>query len=225
VWSNNTITRRGSLITRGREDLNVVIVEPPAKTCNCFRLTKKLTCDPPSVSIDQRFRLLPHYSGVCCSYDLTTRDLTGSVRLYGMAHSGDDYLYSTGRGYVDLAADETGVWVIYAAAGDHSHMLVARLDTEMMSVTGTWSIAVRHADYGNGFVVCGVLYLVHDETARHGAALDFAYDLHDRRHVEVHPDVTFTSPYQLTTALAYNARDQRLYAWDNGNQLTYPLLV
>jgi len=160
-------------------------------------------------------------------YDLAKREMTGSVRLYGIAHSGDDYLYSTGRSYVDLAADETGLWAIHAAADDSDHLLVSRLDTEAMTVTSTWSIAVRHSDYGNGFVICGVLYLVGDVTARHGAAVDFAYDLYERRRVENKNDVspTFISPYQLTTALAYNPRDRRLYTWDNGNQLTYPLLV
>jgi len=166
-----------------------------------------------------------------CRYDVATRQLTGSVRLYGTAQSGDDYLYSTGRSYVDLAADETGLWVIHAAAGDSARILVSRLDTEAMSVTSTWSIAVRHGDYGNGVVVCGVLYLVGDATARREAPVDFAYDLYERRRVEnddnndEEDSLTFSSPYQLTTALAYNPRDQRLYAWDNGNQLTYPLLV
>ena len=164
---------------------------------------------------------------------MASRQLTGSVRLYGTAHSGDDYLYSTGRSYVDLAADETGLWIIHAAAGDSARTLVSRLDPEAMSITSTWSIAVRHGDYGNGFVVCGVLYLVDDATARRPAALHFAYDLYERRHVDNDDDdgqedesrPTFISPYQLTTALAYNPRDRRLYAWDNGNQLTYPVLV
>ena len=161
-----------------------------------------------------------------CRYDLAKRELTGSVRLYGVAHSGDDYLYSTGRSYVDLAADESGLWAIHAAADDTDHLLVSRLDTEAMAVTSTWSIAVRHSDYGNGVVICGVLYLIGDVTARRGTVVDFAYDLYERRHVE-NDDIslTFNSPYQLTTALAYNPRDRRLYAWDNGNQLTYPLLV
>ena len=156
---------------------------------------------------------------------MARREVTGSVRLYGMAHTGNDYLYSTGRSYVDLAADETGLWVIHSAAGDSEHILISRLDTHAMSVVSTWSIGARHADYGNGFVVCGVLYLVRDVRARHGAPLDFAYDLYERQHVDSTGDghATFNSPYQLTTALAYNARDQRLYTWDNGNQLTYPL--
>jgi len=162
--------------------------------------------------------------GACCRYDVGRREVTGSVRLYGAAHSGDDYLYSPGRSYVDLAADESGLWAIHAAAGDAAHILVSRLDTDAMAFTETWSIGVRHADYGQGFVVCGVLYLVR---AGEAAPVDFAYDLYERRHVEDKVDETpeFNSPYGLTTALAYNPRDRRLYAWDNGNQLTYPLIV
>ena len=168
---------------------------------------------------------------------MARRELTGSVRLYGTAHSGDDYLYSTGRSYVDLAADETGLWAIHAAADDRRHVLVSRLDTagDVLSVASTWSIGARHADYGNGFVVCGVVYLVDSATERRAAPLQFAYDLYERRHVETtvekgepagaRPPPTFSSPYQLTTALAYNPRDRRLYAWDNGNQLTYPVVV
>lgn len=164
-------------------------------------------------------------TGIIYRYDLAKRELTGSVRLYGMAHSGDDYLYSPGRSYVDLAADENGLWAIHATADDTARLLVSRLDTEAMTVTSTWSIAVRHSDYGNGFVVCGVLYLVGDVKSRRGAAVQFAYDLYERRRIENSDDIDlmFASPYQLTTALAYNPRDRRLYTWDNGNQLTYPL--
>jgi len=159
-----------------------------------------------------------------CRYDLLKRKMTGSVRLYGTAHSGDDYLYSTGRSYVDLAADDGGLWVIHAAADDSEHLLVSLLDTDAMSVTSAWSIAVRHSDFGNGFVICGVLYLISDVAATHGAAVDFAYDLYERRRIDNNDNVvTFTSPYQLTTSLAYNPRDELLYSWDNGNQLTYPI--
>lgn len=148
------------------------------------------------------------------------------MRVYDMAHSADEFLYSTGRSYVDLEADDTGgIWLIYAAANDNEHLLVARLDPDIMTLTATWSIDARHADFGNGFVVCGVLYLVSDVSSRHGAQITFGFDLDARRRVEPLPNLSFTSPYELTTSLAFNPRDRRLYAWDNGNQLTYPLLV
>jgi hypothetical protein len=70
-----------------------------------------------------------------------------------------------------------------------------------------------------------VLYLVGDVTSKLGAPIDFAYDLFDRRRLTTGRGLRFSSPFQMTTMLAYNPRDRRLYGWDNGNHLTYPLLT
>jgi len=75
------------------------------------------------------------------------------------------------------------------------------------------------------FVACGVLYLIGDVTSKSGASIEFAYDLFERRRLAAGRGLRFSSPFQMTTMLAYNPRDRRLYGWDNGNQLTYPLLT
>jgi len=49
-------------------------------------------------------------------YDLTQKTITGRVSLADLQYDGDDYLYSSDFNYVDLAADENGLWAVYAPA-------------------------------------------------------------------------------------------------------------
>ena len=106
--------------------------------------------------------------------------MTGRVRLHGVAvhrHSPSDQLYSVGHSYVDLSVDEHGLWAIYAVAastssvneGDggrkvESTILISRIgvaedigkDDAPLTIDRTWSIAVPHSQFGNGyaFVFC-----------------------------------------------------------------------
>ena len=49
-------------------------------------------------------------------YDLTQKAITGRITLADMEFEGDNYLYASESNYVDLAADENGLWAIYAPA-------------------------------------------------------------------------------------------------------------
>jgi len=45
--------------------LSICHLSGMAKTCQCFKLTKKMIYDSPGGNIDQRFRSLPNYFGLC----------------------------------------------------------------------------------------------------------------------------------------------------------------
>jgi len=51
-------------------------------------------------------------------YDLAQKAVSGRVVLADAEFDGDNYLYDNEFNYVDLAADENGLWAIYAPAAD-----------------------------------------------------------------------------------------------------------
>ncbi|CAL8357551.1 unnamed protein product [Lota lota] len=61
---------------------------------------------------------------------------------------------------LDLATDETGVWVVYTTSQDHGNLVLARVeeDGERPVLGQTWHTSVYKNAVTNSFVACGVLY-------------------------------------------------------------------
>ena len=119
--------------------------------------------------------------------------------------------------------DENGLWVIYTAENTTNQLLVAKLDPNTLHVEKRWNITINHRAYGNGFITCGILYLVKD-THVQNTVIDYAYDLYRKEQL---PQVRlkFSNPFTMNNMISYNPTDHKIYSWDRGNQLTYPLLV
>jgi len=100
---------------------------------------------------------------------------------------------------------------------------LAKLNTDEMSVDKVWTIGVQHRSFGNGFVACGVLYLVRDTRAK-TTSVDYAYDVYAETTVNG-VRLSFTNPFEMNNMVAYNPREKTLYSWDKGNQLIYRLLM
>jgi len=54
-------------------------------------------------------------------YDLAQKTITGRINIEDVAYKGDSYLYADEFNYVDLAADENGLWAVYASASGNDH--------------------------------------------------------------------------------------------------------
>jgi len=92
-----------------------------------------------------------------------------------------------------------------------------------MSVEKTWTLPVHHRSFGNGFVVCGVVYLVRDTRAK-TTSVDYAYDMYWEEPISG-LRLTFTNPFEMNNMVAYNPSQKTIYSWDKGNQLVYQLLM
>ncbi|XP_009986286.1 PREDICTED: myocilin, partial [Tauraco erythrolophus] len=86
------------------------------------------------------------------------------------------YPYSWG-GYtdIDLAVDETGLWVIYSTEKARGAIVLSKLDPETLEIQRTWETNIRKRGVANSFVICGTLYTVSSYSAPN-ATINFAYD-------------------------------------------------
>lgn len=100
---------------------------------------------------------------------------------------------------------------------------VSKLNAWNLQPEKSWDVSVRSRDYGNGFIACGILYLVRDVHAKN-TVIDFAYDLYSGERLGS-VRLKFTNPFKMNNMVAYNPQEQKIYGWDRGNQITYPVLI
>ncbi|XP_074506253.1 olfactomedin-like protein 2B [Sebastes fasciatus] len=126
---------------------------------------------------------------------------------------------------VEFAVDESGLWLLYPALdteGFHQEViLLIHLNPRDLQPMQSFRTGLRRGRYGNSFLVCGVLYGVNSMEHRY-ANVTYAYDTHTLTHTV--PSLAFTNMHAHTSQLAYSPLDKKLYAWDNGHQMTYDVI-
>ncbi|XP_029312106.1 LOW QUALITY PROTEIN: gliomedin [Cottoperca gobio] len=118
------------------------------------------------------------------------------------------YLLHNSKTYFKLAADENGLWLIFASSVDEG-IMVAQLDQKTFSVTSYINTTYPRTKAGNAFIACGVLYVTDTKDTR----VTFAFDLLQGKPVNVTFDLR--SPGGVLAMLSYSPKDRHLYVWDN----------
>ncbi|XP_032378307.1 olfactomedin-4-like [Etheostoma spectabile] len=124
---------------------------------------------------------------------------------------------------VDVEADETGLWALYATVGNHGNLVVSRLawDSEAMTlnVSQTWETRLFKKAASNAFMVCGVLYAtryVDDYREEVFYAFDTATGKEDN---------TLALPLEKVAkgvaSVSYNPITRQIYMYNDGYLLAY----
>ncbi|XP_029431338.1 gliomedin [Rhinatrema bivittatum] len=154
-------------------------------------------------------------SDTIVGFDLDTESVK-TLKIENAVYHGRNYLFSNSKSYFNLAADEKGLWVIYASSTDEN-IIVAHIDEETFSILKLINTTYPKTKAGNAFIACGILYVTDTKNMR----VTFAFDLLKEKQVDASFDLrSSTSDLAM---ISYNPRDKHLYAWENGYLMEYPV--
>ncbi|KAH7960286.1 hypothetical protein HPB49_018520 [Dermacentor silvarum] len=148
--------------------------------------------------------------------------VTARLKLDDAVFRNGSYLYAAQKNYVNILADENGLWLSYSSRRSNNTMIL-KVHEESLRPEYIWNLTVDHRQVAHLFVVCGVLYAV-NSLSEHSTEVGLAYDLYADALLTDAPRLNFSNPFGNTTFLTYNPGDASLYTTDSGNQLLYPLL-
>ncbi|NXL44611.1 MYOC protein, partial [Podilymbus podiceps] len=166
------------------------------------------------------FFFQPRRSRAVARYDLRGEAVTAEREIPGAGFHGQ-YPYSWG-GYtdIDLAVDETGLWVIYSTEKARGAIVLSKLDPETLEIRRTWETNIRKRGVANSFVICGTLYTVSSYSAPN-ATINFAYNTATSTSRAL--SIPFKSRFRYLSMVDYNPTERQLFAWDSFNMVTYPV--
>ncbi|XP_075996833.1 olfactomedin-4-like [Genypterus blacodes] len=124
---------------------------------------------------------------------------------------------------VDLEADETGLWVIYATAGNHGNIVLSRLiwdeEAKTLNITQTWETRQFKKAVSNAFMACGVLYATRflDE---YREEVFYAFDPATGRE-DNSLAMSLEKVAKGVASLSYNPTDKQVYMYNDGYLLAY----
>ncbi|XP_054714210.1 uncharacterized protein LOC129223869 isoform X2 [Uloborus diversus] len=130
------------------------------------------------------------------------------------------HLYSTDMSYMDVMADENGLWLVYASKFTNN-TIVLKVHPFTLVPEYAWNITLPHRSVGEMFIACGVLYGV-DSVTTASTHIRFAFDLYQDKVLDA--NIAFSNPFQNNSMITYNPKHKKIYTWDKGNQLVYPIL-
>lgn len=157
-----------------------------------------------------------------CRYSLTDKTVN-RVTLPDFVKDKFPYCYYDCRTYsdMDLEADESGLWVIYATLGNHGNLVVSRVDWdgEKLNVTHTWETRLFKRAATNAFMACGVLYATRYVDDYHEEVF-YAFDTATGKE-----DTTLVLPLEKVAkgvaSLSYNPVERMIYMYNDAYLLAY----
>ncbi|KAM3621477.1 uncharacterized protein V6R79_011733 [Siganus canaliculatus] len=156
-------------------------------------------------------------------YDISSSSVTDSavfpeqdtVPVYGLVS----------ETLMDLAVDEEGLWVIYATRQSERHISLAKMDPNSLDIEQMWDTNCPRENAEAAFVICGTLYVVYNTQQPGRSRVQCVYDVNGMVSSEEAPLIYFPKRYGAHSSLKYNPQEQLLYAWDDGYQILYKLVM
>eukprot|EP00064_Thunnus_orientalis_P001905 superscaffoldBa00000131_g1909 len=163
------------------------------------------------------------YYQINTPFSMTKLNLTSSkydYRVIPAASQKFSYSYSDNQN-LDFAADETGLWVIYASEESKGKIVLAKIDEKSFGIEDEWNTGAYKQLAGNAFMACGVMYLTRSVDVN---TEEIYYAFNTKTREEKHLSIHFHKFQDKYSNLDYNPTDQKLYMYNNGYYVSYNLV-
>lgn len=126
---------------------------------------------------------------------------------------------------VDLAADDEGLWLLYAAGDSEPNINLAKMDPATLDIEEIWDTRCPRDNAEAAFVVCGTVYVVYNTSPASRSRIQCVFDVNDMVINAEAPLLYFPRRYGSHASLKYNPEEKQLYGWDDGYQIIYRLTM
>lgn len=126
---------------------------------------------------------------------------------------------------VDMAADDGGLWLLYATSHDEPNINLAKMDPSTLDIEQTWDTQCPRDKAEAAFVICGTVYVVYNTDLASRSRVECVFDVNDTVVGEEAPLLYFPRRYGAHASLKYNPEEKQLYGWDDGYQIIYRLTM
>ncbi|KAM7402935.1 hypothetical protein PAMA_003723 [Pampus argenteus] len=153
-------------------------------------------------------------------FSMSKLNLTSSeynYRVIPAASQTFSYSYSANQN-MDFAADENGLWVMYASEESKGKIVLAKIDEKSFGIEDEWNTGVYKQLAGNAFMACGVMYAT-KSVDLNTEEIFYAFDTKTGQ--EKHLNIRFQKFQEKYSNLDYNPTDQKLYMYNSGYYVTY----
>lgn len=125
----------------------------------------------------------------------------------------------------DLAADDEGLWLLYATSDSEPNIYLAKMDPATLDIEQIWDTRCPRENAEASFIVCGTVYVVYNTRLASRSRVQCIFDVNDMVISEEAPLLYFPRRYGSHASLKYNPEERQLYGWDDGYQIIYRLTM
>ncbi|XP_053175965.1 olfactomedin-4-like [Scomber japonicus] len=162
-----------------------------------------------------------------CQFNLTTETVTTMQLPEGTRYNSKGNFCNLDECYsytdLDLATDESGVWVIYTTSQDFGNLVLSKVEEgEQPTFNQTWTTSVFKQAVTNTFMACGVLYAtryVSEEVEEIFYSFDTSTGV-EKFNIGIFIKKMSPNIYFLN----YSPVDQMLHAYCNSVMVSYKIL-
>ncbi|XP_034733109.1 olfactomedin-like protein 3B [Etheostoma cragini] len=156
-------------------------------------------------------------------YDLLSGSVTDLAMFPVESHA---TVYSLNPETVaDLAADDEGLWLLYANSDSEPNINLAKMDPATLDIEQIWDTRCPRENAEAAFVVCGTVYVVYNTRLASRSRVQCLFDVNDMVISQEAPLIYFPRRYGAHASLKYNPEERQLYGWDDGYQIIYRLTM
>ncbi|XP_063744304.1 olfactomedin-like protein 3B isoform X2 [Eleginops maclovinus] len=156
-------------------------------------------------------------------YDLMSRSLT-DIAIFPVESQASVYSLNP-EVVADLAADDEGLWLLYAMSDSEPNINLAKMDPATLDIEQIWDTRCPRENAEAAFVICGTVYVVYNTRLASRSRIQCLFDVNEMVISEEAPLIYFPRRYGAHASLKYNPEEKQLYGWDDGYQIIYRLTM